>query len=233
MLVKRTLILGDTGNLGLACTKVLLDANWEVVGLSRHAYPDLPKRKNLEHFILTGLPGGGAARFLDGQMIFDLVIFAQGMTMLKHIADLNTWDWEAVRQANLDLCVHWTHLLSMGHLAQDGLIIYISSIQATHPRRQRLAYATTKAAIEGLTRAAAADLAPYNRTVCLRLGQLTKQMQGIVFDPQQLDTMKSRACRPWIEPEEVARFILALYNQPGMTGAVLDFDSGQNLNIWP
>ena len=224
-------IVGVNGNLGSACKRVFLARGWTVYGFSRTV--PLTKWETPNNPQLVPCGDGSPTGILGRIPELDLVVFAQGTTMIRSIRELNTWGWEFVRENNLDVTMKWTLELAQGHLKEGALIVYCSSIQAIHPRKGRIAYAVTKAALEGLARAAAVELAPSARAVALRLGQLRTQMKGLQFDPQESERIERRACTPWIEPDEVARFILGLTVQPALTGAILDLESGQSLNIWP
>lgn len=230
-LMSRALIIGVSGNLGSACRRVLHGRNWHVSGFARGVGAIKWESPNNPQPIPMG--DSSPSAILEHEAPYDLVVFAQGTTAMRTIYELDEWGWINIRNNNLDTAMRWTTALAHGHLAEEALIVYCSSIQATHPRRGRIAYVVTKAALEGLARAVAVELAPHARAVALRLGQLTEQMQGVQFEPEEAEQLEHRCCTHWIKPEDVARFILGLYVQSSMTGAVLDFDSGSSLNIWP
>ncbi len=78
--------------------------------------------------------------------------------------------------ANLALAVTGCHVAVNHYLAHGraGAIVNVSSHQAQRPVRGALPYATAKAAVEGLTRAVAADHGPHGiRTNAIALGSIS------------------------------------------------------------
>ena len=134
---------------------------------------------------------------------------------------------------NLEASVALTSaLLKYDKLRSGALVVYCSSIQATHTRAQRALYAAAKAGTEGFMRGIAAELAGAARTVCLRMGQLQGQMQHIKLDTAEIARLQQRCYTPWSSTADIARLIWQLYEQPALTGACLELDSGQSRNVW-
>ena len=109
-----------------------------------------------------------------------------------------------------------------------GRIVLISDLMATHPQRNYLAHSVSKAAVEGLVRALAVELAP--------VVTVNGIAPGAVLVPE--GTPPEVAAR-WAgavplqrigEPDDVARTVVFLCSGPSyVTGQILHVDGGQGL----
>lgn len=111
-----------------------------------------------------------------------------------------------------------------------GRIINFSSIGASKPHRMMMPYDSTKAGIEGITRAAALELAPFGITVnaispaCVRRDNTL----NVVDDrPKQAKCFEQAILR-WGEPEDVAWLVEFLASEFAgfITGDIIPIDGG-------
>ncbi len=220
--MKKVLITGHTGGLGKACVKVADEKGWEWVGFSRSTGVDVTKYQQIYSNLLN-----------LGQ--FDLAIMAHGTQKGIELKDLQPSQYEKLMRENLDSCVYLTSLLAQRHqVKRGGLLCYISSIQATQPRKGRGVYAMAKAGVEALTRIAAVELGEQQiRTVCLRLGQMTHTMKGIDFPEDQVKKIKKFTPLQWVDAEETAKLIFNLYELQSITGETIEITSGHKFSVWP
>jgi len=215
------LVSGATGNLGRACMTHGTGLGWQMLGLARSTGDDLTDWTKTDSI------------FKNSASSYDLVIVAHGTHRIRSIADTIEDDWQYVLDNSLNSVASLTTaILKHKRLRKGGLILYCSSIQASHTRAGRSAYAASRAGVEGYMRGVAAELSGYARAVCLRMGQFDAQMTGIKLDDKEKQKMQDRCYAPWLKPKDIARLIWDIYEQPGMTGNCIDLDSGQGINTW-
>jgi len=227
----KALVAGATGNVGSATMKLLAKQGWAVDGLARSRDIRLPDTQLL-HTEDWEAVGGYLADQAHGP--YDLVLMAQGTQKPARLVELSQSMWADIRASNLDSAVCLTaNLIQSRKLNPGALIVYCSSIQASHPRAGRGAYGVAKSGIEALARIASVELANMGvRAVALRLGQLTTPMRGIEFTASQVAELQGRSYAQWPSPDNVAAMTLALYEQPAVTGCTIPVSSGHELNVW-
>lgn len=128
------------------------------------------------------------------------------------------------------------HFLASG---TQGAIVNVSSHQASRPVRGALAYATAKAAIEGLTRAAAVDYGPQGiRVNAVALGSIVTERleEFLAGQPDGGESVRADLTRlhPLGRPgqtDEVADAVAYLLSDRAafITGAVLPVDGGRSV----
>ncbi|WP_309103983.1 SDR family oxidoreductase [Microbacterium sp.] len=138
-------------------------------------------------------------------------------------------------RTNLDLAIVGCHTAVQHFLTHSraGSIVNVSSHQAQRPVRGALPYATAKAAIEGLTRAAAVDHGPHGiRVNAVALGSVaTARYEGYRSEHPEADRQIA-ALHPIGrigQPQEVAEAVEFLLSAKAafITGTVLPVDGGR------
>ncbi|WP_428073257.1 SDR family NAD(P)-dependent oxidoreductase [Candidatus Avelusimicrobium aviculae] len=111
-----------------------------------------------------------------------------------------------------------------------GRIVNFSSIWGEFSKTRRLLYSMAKAGINGLTRAAAVELAPYNILVnAVAPGFVNTEMTCVNNTPEQIkQIVQQLPVKRLAQPDEIAQLVgfLASEQNSFMTGQVLYVDGG-------
>ncbi len=118
-----------------------------------------------------------------------------------------------------------------------GSIINISSMAAKYGLPGVVAYSASKSAVEGMTRAMAVELAPFNiRVNCIAPGFIKTDMSSSALDsdPERKNRVLSRTpLRRLGKPSEVADAVSFLVSESAtfITGVVLPVDGGNSIGF--
>ncbi len=161
----------------------------------------------------------------------DVLVNNAGANVPQHIDEITDDVWDRVIELNLSSCMRLTRsLVPQMKQRQWGRVIHISSILGLGGKEGRNAYCSTKAALLGLARASALDLAQHNITVnCISPGPFLTDLPGRVLTAAQKEQFKERtAIGRWGRPEEIAGTALLLATEAGsyITGTVIVVDGG-------
>lgn len=209
---KVALVTGAGSGIGKACALALLKENWQVVFVGRRA--DV-----LESAIAAAGSDGAngvamaadVSREDDVKAVFEQVRSRYGrLDLLFNNAgifspfalpgDTSGEDWRRVVDINLNgafYALSAAFKLMQEQQPQGGRIINNGSISAHVPRPGSIAYAATKHAVNGLTRAAALDGRLFNIAVGqIDIGNVTSDMTAIMNQGvRQADgSIKPEAC---------------------------------------
>jgi len=173
---------------------------------------------------VTALIAAVAARF--GRI--DILVNNVAISDNKHIFDLSEEDWDRVLAVTLK-----SQFLMGKHVAQQmakqptgGRIVNIGSTSGFVGRSRALAYSAAKGGVANLTRAMAAQLAPYKiRVNAIVPNKIGSPVGKDEFDPTR--PVPNMAKRPG-EPREAAKAVLFLVSEDSsfVYGANLFVDGG-------
>lgn len=146
------------------------------------------------------------------------------------LPEMTEEEWDRVMNVNLKGYFNCTSLVAREMIKQNrGKIINISSIAADTTMPGQVAYAASKGGVNSLTRAAAADLAPYGINVnAIAPGSTDTSRLGA----SQVNLEKRRLKIPLgklARPEDVAAVALFLASEDSdhVTGRVIVVDGGE------
>jgi NAD(P)-dependent dehydrogenase (short-subunit alcohol dehydrogenase family) len=220
---KTAVVIGATGNLGSAVCEALSAAGyWIDPTWTRPDHPDVTQPTAYDN-----LPEK-----------IDVAIYLAGVNRVAAAESLSEADWDRVFNVNLKgLFLFAQKAFPALKAAGHSSLIAISSIMATHPYPNRLAYAASKAGLEGLIRALAVEWGEHGiATHALRLGHLSGLMKSTVTNPELLNAVRRHTpSGSLVEPTEVAKYISWLANGgcASISGSIIDFDPAYTLNRWP
>jgi gluconate 5-dehydrogenase len=171
-----------------------------------------------------------------GGSIWGLVNNA-GITKHGHVLDQTVQDYRSMYDlhvfAPFVLSKEAAKVMQRSSGPQRGRILSMSSIAGTHPRPGIGNYASSKAAIAGLTRSLAADFG--RDGICANAIApgyvLTEMNSKLLSDADFIKRIESRTpAARWAEPQEIANVAVFLLSEASsyVNGQVLAVDGGMN-----
>ncbi len=161
----------------------------------------------------------------------DIVVNDAGINRLGASDELSDEDFEQMIQVNLLAPFRVIRGVVKGmKVRRYGRIVNISSIWSLVSRERRVAYSSTKAGINGLTRAQAIELAPYNILVnALAPGYVNTDLTKKNNTSVELEAIAQQIPLGRLaEPSEIAECVAFLCSPKNsyITGQVIAIDGG-------
>lgn len=178
-------ITGAAGGIGAALVTGFREAGWRVAAVMHDAAGEDAFALDLaqlgdDETPARALAADVRARF-DGAPIGALVNNAATQRLAP--TDALAWDdWRATLAVNLSAPLALTRAFLPDLEAANGCVLNIGSVHAQATKPEFVAYATSKAALHGLTRALAVDLGPRVRVMCLAPAAIATPMLKAGFD---------------------------------------------------
>ncbi|MFI5860023.1 SDR family oxidoreductase [Streptomyces sp. NPDC051546] len=232
---RRVVVMGGTSGVGFAVAQNAVAQGSEVVvASSSQERVDLAVKRldgPAEGVRVDVADEAALAAFFDRTGAFDHLVYTAGEPLvLKPLADLTAAESRAFFERR-----YWGALLAAKYAAPKlrtgGSITFTSGAFATRPAPGAALGASITAAVEGLTRALALELAPL-RVNAVRLGAIrTELWDGSVPDPEAFLRAQGDALpvRRVGSPAEAAEAYLYLLGNGYATGTVLTLDGGAAL----
>lgn len=238
MAQRAVFITGVAGGIGTALGAAYREAGWRVIGSGRTA----PDPTICDAFVKADLNAlaeddttlaqvvGDVRACLDGASLSALINNAAAQ-ILAPADQLTTADWRRTMNVNLTAPFRLSQAFLPDLEAARGTILNIGSVHAQATKPEFAAYATSKAALHGLTRALAVDLGKRVRVVCLAPAAISTPMLMAGFEGREEAFQKLEACHPAErigQPEEVAAAALFLTGPEAgfATGTTFWLDGG-------
>jgi len=164
----------------------------------------------------------------------DILVNNAGIGRDRALWRMSDGEWNAVLETNLTGTFHMIRAVApLFREQQDGKIVNISSIHAMRAEFGLANYASSKAGLLGLTRAAAVELGPSNVNVnavapgYIRTTRLTDAVPAEILDRARERSVLGRLG----DPQDVANVVLFLCSEQArhITGAVVPVDGGHLL----
>ena len=166
---------------------------------------------------------------------FTGLVHCAGIPSVLPLRALSNEQFEKVIRINTQAGLNLAKIFSgkQGHDAeQQGSIVFISSVYGVVGSAANVAYATSKAAIIGMTKSLAVELASKNiRVNCVAPGFIkTNMADGVnsLFDSEYTDVIEKLHPLGWGEAIDIANAISFLLSDASKwtTGAVFNIDGG-------
>ena len=246
------MVTGSEGGLGRALCARLRSAGYRVIGIDRAAVehpgagaetgdagkgPACDVLLELDLAVATAGEGPlaelaaplGEALGSDG---VELLVNNAAVQLLGPLDRLTAEEWNTTFATNLIAPALLTRLLLPRLERARGVVIHVGSVHARATKPEFSAYAASKAALAGLTRAMAVELGPRVRVLCVQPAAIETPMLRAGFEGRPEAFERLAACHPLgriASPEEIAGTVTLLASPEGAsfaTGAVIDLDGG-------
>lgn len=160
----------------------------------------------------------------------DILVNNAGITRDQLLMKMSEDDWDSVMNVNVKSCYNTSKALVRSFLkAKKGKVINMSSVIGLTGNAGQVNYAASKAAIIGLTKALAKELASRNIHVnCIAPGFISTNMTEVLADGQKEATLAKIPLGRMGSPTDIANVALFLASSLSdyITGQVFTVDGG-------
>lgn len=236
-MLKTALVTGAARGIGLATTKLFLEAGWQVAMIDR----DLPELdssaaelENAEHFACdVSIPEEVAATVAQVLKRFgriDALVNNAGVADFGPIEETTFDRWRRVMSTNLDGVFLMSQETIPALKETKGAIVNIASISGLRASTLRVAYGTSKAAVIQLTKQQAAELGEYGiRCNCVCPGPVRTKLAMAVHSQEIIDAYHDAIpLNRYGTEREIAEVIVFLCSEKAsyVTGQIVAADGG-------
>lgn len=234
---RTALVTGALGGIGQALCAVFRQAGYHVIGTDRRDgtcdCDEFIRRDILE--ICAGEAARGAfvndVRSRLGGLGLSVLINNAAVQILGATEQITMSDWDTTLHTNLVAPFRLVQSLLPELEQARGSVVNVASIHAVATKPGFVAYATSKAALVGLTRTLAVDLGPRVRVNAINPAATATPMllAGFAGKPDEFAALaKMHPLERIADPTEVARTALFLASEEAsfITGSTLHIDGG-------
>lgn len=236
---KTALVTGASGGLGQAIAKSLHGAGAKVVltGTKEDALNKLKNDLGERSFVVTGNlsdPAVPPVLFKSAEAAaesgIDILVNNAGLTRDGLSLRMKDEDWEAVINVNLTAAFRLTRSALKGMMSRRwGRVISITSIVGVTGNGGQANYAASKAALIGMSKSLAQEMAPRHVTVnCVAPGFITTAMTDVLTEDQKQKMLAAIPVGYMGEPKDIAAGVLFLASNEAryITGQTLHINGG-------
>ena len=237
------IVTGATAGIGKAIAKKFAEHGAYVVAIGTN-----PERGAQVLAELLALPNNAGASFhqlnvanfaevealcktiLEQRSHVDILVNNAGITRDQLLMKMTEDDWDTVMAINVKSCYNTCRALVRAFVkARKGKIINISSVSGLTGNAGQVNYAASKAAMIGMTKSLAKELAPRNILAnCIAPGFIETPMTDVLTEAQKTAALGQIPLGRMGSPEEVASAALFLASawSDYITGQVITVDGG-------
>jgi 3-oxoacyl-[acyl-carrier protein] reductase len=163
--------------------------------------------------------------------VIDVLVSNAGLTRPAMLWKMTEEQWSTVLDIHLNGSFYWLQAVTPGmQEAKKGYIIFTTSSAGINGTIGQINYSSAKAALLGMTRSAARELAAYNIVVnAVAPAAATPMTEQLRSNEKLNDNYLQRIpLKRWAQPEEIAGTYVFLASDDAnyMTGQVLAIDGG-------
>jgi len=237
---KRALVTGASGAIGGAIAKAFhkQGATVAISGTRREALEALAAELGGDRVVIVPANLGDAAEVeklvpaaeegLGGEV--EILVNNAGITRDMLFARMSDDDWAKVLDVNLTAAFRLSRAVLRGMMrARKGRIISITSVVGVTGNAGQANYAASKAALIGMTKSLAAEIASRNVTVnCIAPGFPASAMTDVLNEKQKTAIMERVPARRLGTPEEIAGAAVYLASEEAayVTGQTIHVNGG-------
>ena len=235
---KVALVTGAARGIGLATTKLFLDAGWLVAMLDRDgdeltkAAADLGQGVSKFHYDVSdeGAVARAVPDVLERFGRIDALVNNAGVADFGPIEETDFARWRRVMATNLDGVFLMSQAAIPALKETKGAILNIASISGLRASTLRVAYGTSKAAVIHLTKQQAAELGEHGiRANCVCPGPVRTKLAMAVHTQEIIDAYHDAIpLNRYGSEQEIAEVIVFLCSAKAsyVTGQVIASDGG-------
>lgn len=191
------IVTGASGGIGRAIAEGLLQRGCEVLITTTKEHPSWAKEYPLCHYLsfdaLEEKSISDLLAFINKQSSVDILVNNAGLHCPETIDKLTLENWRTLMSINAEAPMRLMQAVSHPMKKKGmGRILNIASIAAIISRSGSAAYSASKAALTGLTRAAALDLAGHGVLVnALCPGHTHSELMDRIITPAQQEQLRA------------------------------------------
>lgn len=239
---KSVFVTGANGGIGQALISKFINTGYHVIGTDRQndqifehqnynyvtiEFKQLANDDNYREQI------GAEVKNLTQSVVLKGLVHNAAVQHLDRFEELSYSDWKDTMNVNLDAAFLLSKMLIDPLSSQKGAIVHIASIHSELTKPEFVAYATSKSALVGLTKAMAVDIGDRVRVNAICPAAIATDMlvDGFLGKTKEFQALKDYHPSGGIgAPEEVARLAHFLISEdlPFLNGSIIDLAGGIN-----
>jgi NAD(P)-dependent dehydrogenase (short-subunit alcohol dehydrogenase family) len=225
---KKAIVLGGTSGIGLATSLILVEKGANVVAVSRDPNKAGNVPRGIRLAALDTRDAGAVEAFFNFEGDIDILVNSAtgGSRAFGPFVEMDMKGF----QGSFDKLWGYANVLRYGvsHLSETGTIVLVSGSPARKPKPGQIALSAVGGAVEALSRAIAAEIAP-KRINVVSPGIIDTPMVALSGDDRTKhyqNVTKNHLINRAGDPAEVAQAIIFAIENDFITGTTIDVDGG-------